>query len=115
MIVALGVYPHFVVHRTEKATTAAIAEASDSGAAGGAAMTIPLADVHAPVIDYKALSPLMATVGGSIVVLMVGLFRGRFVQLVLCRCSRRSRCSPRSACRSGSGTRAYSSRSSRAR
>jgi NADH-quinone oxidoreductase subunit M len=32
VIVALGVYPNFVVHRTEKATTAAIAEASDSGA-----------------------------------------------------------------------------------
>jgi NADH-quinone oxidoreductase subunit M len=28
VIVALGVYPHFVVHRTEKATTASIAEAS---------------------------------------------------------------------------------------
>ena len=39
-----------------------------------------LAAVHAPVIDYKELSPLMATVGGSIVVLMVGLLRGRFVQ-----------------------------------
>jgi NADH:ubiquinone oxidoreductase subunit 4 (subunit M) len=32
VIVALGIYPNFVVHRTEKATTAAIAEASDSGA-----------------------------------------------------------------------------------
>ena len=28
VILALGVYPNFVVHRTEKATTAAIAEAS---------------------------------------------------------------------------------------
>jgi NADH:ubiquinone oxidoreductase subunit 4 (subunit M) len=28
VIVALGLYPHFVVHRTEKATTAAISEAS---------------------------------------------------------------------------------------
>ena len=43
-------------------------------------MTLPLADIQAPVIDYKELSPLMATVGGSIVVLMVGLLRGRFVQ-----------------------------------
>ena len=43
-------------------------------------MTLPLADVQAPEIDYKALSPLMATVGGSIVVLMAGLFRGRAVQ-----------------------------------
>jgi NADH-quinone oxidoreductase subunit N len=42
-----------------------------------------LADVQAPVIDYKALSPLMATVGGSIVVMMVGLLSGRFVQRVL--------------------------------
>ena len=46
-------------------------------------MTLPLADIQAPVIDYKELSPLMATVGGSIVVLMVGLFRGRAVQTLL--------------------------------
>jgi NADH-quinone oxidoreductase subunit N len=39
-----------------------------------------IAEVHAPVIDYKELSPLLATVGGSIVVLLVGLLRGRFVQ-----------------------------------
>ena len=45
-------------------------------------MTLPLADIQAPVIDYKELSPLMATVGGSIVVLMVGLLRGRFVQTI---------------------------------
>jgi NADH-quinone oxidoreductase subunit M len=31
VIVALGVYPHFVVHRTEKATTAAIQEARGIG------------------------------------------------------------------------------------
>jgi NADH-quinone oxidoreductase subunit N len=46
-------------------------------------VTLPLADIHAPVIDYKELSPLMATIGGSIVVLMVGLIRGRFVQTLL--------------------------------
>ena len=46
-------------------------------------MTLPLADIQAPVIDYKELSPVMATIGGSIVVLMVGLLRGRFVQQVL--------------------------------
>ena len=46
-------------------------------------MIIPLADVQAPEIDYKALSPLLATLGGSIVVLMTGLLRGRFVQTVL--------------------------------
>src|SRR3954463_3637766 len=38
---------------------------------------------HAPHIDYKALSPLLATVGGSCVVLMVGLFRVHFMQRVL--------------------------------
>ena len=31
VIVALGLYPHFVVHRTEDATTAAIAEAHGAG------------------------------------------------------------------------------------
>jgi NADH-quinone oxidoreductase subunit N len=46
-------------------------------------VTLPLADIQAPVIDYKELSPLMATVGGSIVVLMVGLLRGRAVQTLL--------------------------------
>ena len=46
-------------------------------------MTLSLAAVQAPEIDYQALAPLMATVGGSIVVLMVGLFRGRLVQTVL--------------------------------
>jgi NADH-quinone oxidoreductase subunit N len=46
-------------------------------------MTIPLADVPAPEIDYKALSPLMAPVGGSIVVLMVGLLRAPFARLTL--------------------------------
>jgi NADH-quinone oxidoreductase subunit N len=46
-------------------------------------MTLPLGAVEAPTIDYEALSPLMALVGGSIVVLMVGLLRPRFVQRVL--------------------------------
>jgi NADH-quinone oxidoreductase subunit N len=46
-------------------------------------MIFPLADVQAPVIDYDALSPLMATVSGSIVVMMAGLFRARLVQRVL--------------------------------
>ena len=39
--------------------------------------------VEAPTIDYQALSPIMATIVGSIVVLMAGLFRGRAVQTVL--------------------------------
>src|SRR5919106_6014676 len=46
-------------------------------------MTLPLADVAAPVIDYRELSPLMATIGGSVVVLMVGLLRPLFVRQVL--------------------------------
>jgi NADH-quinone oxidoreductase subunit N len=46
-------------------------------------MTLPLAEVQAPDIDYKALSPLMALVGGSIVVLMVGLLPSRFVRHAL--------------------------------
>jgi len=41
------------------------------------------AAVHAPVIDYKALSPLMATVGGSVVVMLAGLIRARVVQRAL--------------------------------
>ena len=46
-------------------------------------MILPFADVPAPEIDYEALSPLLATMGGSIVVLMVGLLRSRFARRVL--------------------------------
>jgi NADH-quinone oxidoreductase subunit N len=42
-----------------------------------------LAQVQAPEIDYKLLSPLMALVGGTVVVLMVGLLRPRFVRHTL--------------------------------
>jgi NADH-quinone oxidoreductase subunit N len=38
-----------------------------------------LAATHIPHIDYKGLSPLIAVVGGSIVVLMVGLLRGKTI------------------------------------
>ena len=44
---------------------------------------IVLADVPAPDVDYKALSPLFAVLGGSIVVLMAGLFSSRFVRMTL--------------------------------
>jgi NADH-quinone oxidoreductase subunit N len=44
-----------------------------------AALTV-LAAAKAPHIDYKGLSPLFATGGGSIVVLMFALLPGRFVQ-----------------------------------
>ena len=33
VVIALGLYPHFVVHRTEPATKQAIAEARQAGAA----------------------------------------------------------------------------------
>jgi NADH-quinone oxidoreductase subunit N len=38
------------------------------------------AQVQAPEIDYKELSPLFALAGGSVIVLMVGLFRSLFVR-----------------------------------
>jgi NADH-quinone oxidoreductase subunit N len=44
---------------------------------------IASAAFHGPHIDYKALSPLIATIGGSCIVLMVGLFRQRFMQRTL--------------------------------
>ena len=49
-------------------------------------MSTLLAAPHrtAPVIDYKELSPLFALAGGSVIVLMVGLFR---VALRAARCS----------------------------
>jgi NADH-quinone oxidoreductase subunit N len=39
-----------------------------------------LAAVKAPEIDYQALAPLLAVIGGSILVLVVGLISGRAVQ-----------------------------------
>jgi NADH-quinone oxidoreductase subunit N len=39
-----------------------------------------VATAKAPAIDYLGIAPLFATAGGSIVVLMVGLIRGRAVQ-----------------------------------
>ena len=38
---------------------------------------------NTPEIDYKGLSPLIAVVGGSCLVLMVGLFRGRVIQRLI--------------------------------
>jgi NADH-quinone oxidoreductase subunit N len=43
----------------------------------------PVAQIEAPAIDYLQLAPILATLGGSIVVLMMGLVRGRFVQRAL--------------------------------
>ena len=42
-----------------------------------------LAAISAPSIDYQGLSPLIALVSGSCVVLLAGLFSGRFAQRVL--------------------------------
>ena len=39
--------------------------------------------IAAPHIDYQGLAPIFATAGGSMVVLMAGLFRARFVQRTL--------------------------------
>jgi len=42
-----------------------------------------LAQIQAPEIDYQGLAPLFSTIGGSLLVLMVGLLRGRFAQRTL--------------------------------
>src|SRR3954454_12867009 len=39
--------------------------------------------VHIPHVDYKGLSPLIAIASGTCIVLLVGLFRGRFVHQLL--------------------------------
>jgi NADH-quinone oxidoreductase subunit N len=44
---------------------------------------LSIADIQGPDIAYRALSPLIATVGGSVGVLLVGLIRGRAVQRVV--------------------------------
>ena len=46
-------------------------------------MILPLADIPGPEIDYAGLSPIFATLGGSVVVLMAGLVRGPRVQQVV--------------------------------
>jgi len=46
-------------------------------------MVIAAATIAAPEIDYAGLAPLFATAGGSIVVLLTGLVRGRLVQRVI--------------------------------
>ena len=47
-------------------------------------MTLPLlAEIQAPDVDYKALSPLFATTGGSVLVLMAGLLPPRFMRTVV--------------------------------
>jgi NADH-quinone oxidoreductase subunit N len=42
-----------------------------------------IAATHIPHVDFKGLSPLIAIVGGALIVLTVGLIRGHFVQRVL--------------------------------
>lgn len=44
---------------------------------------IEFAQVQAPIIDYQGMAPLFAVVGGSVVVLLAGLFNGAWVQRVL--------------------------------
>ena len=41
------------------------------------------AQVQAPEIDYKELSPIFAVAGGSVIVLLAGLFRSYFVRSVI--------------------------------
>ena len=43
-------------------------------------LSTPLAAAKAPDIDWAALSPLMALLGGGVVVLLLGLMRSRFVR-----------------------------------
>jgi NADH-quinone oxidoreductase subunit N len=46
-------------------------------------MTALLAAVNTPHIDYKGLSPLIAVVAGAMIVLMVGLVRGKTVHRLI--------------------------------
>jgi NADH-quinone oxidoreductase subunit N len=42
-----------------------------------------LAGFHAPHVDWKGMSPLLAVLGGSVIVLLAGLFRSRRLQRTL--------------------------------
>ena len=46
-------------------------------------MSTLLAQIQAPEIDYRELSPLFALVGGSVIVLMAGLLRSSFVRITV--------------------------------
>ena len=46
-------------------------------------MSLLLAAVKAPHVDYQGLAPLFSVLGGAVVVLMAGLFPGRAVQRVI--------------------------------
>ena len=96
--VALGVYPqlrrapHREGHHGRASRRRAIAGAQATPEVSAIPMSTLLAALaasQAPVIDYKELSPLFALAGGSVIVLMVGLFRGRAsCSACSCRCSR---------------------------
>ena len=45
--------------------------------------SLVLAQVEAPKIDWEALSPFLALLGGSMIVLLVGLLRARFIREAL--------------------------------
>ncbi len=88
IILALGVYPNFILQRTERGTTSKLAGHAGRAAPRGrldpmSAAIQTLAAIKAPVIDYKGLSPLIAVTGGSVLVLLVAMFPGRFLQRVI--------------------------------
>ncbi|MEJ7715229.1 MAG: hypothetical protein WKF40_05785 [Thermoleophilaceae bacterium] len=123
VIVALGVYPQVML----------AAQREDDCGQGGARPgrchrrgrrrrrrrpheRAAVAAVKPPEIDYLGPRPLFAVLGGAVIVLMAGLFPGRFVQRVLVPAAdRESPLSRRSASRSSTGIPATPSRSSRAR
>ena len=87
MIVALGVYPQLVLephrggHDVARSQPAAAPTASRQ--ADDERSRSPTS--KAPEIDYKGLVAADRAVGGSIVVLMVGLFPGRSSSACWCR------------------------------
>ena len=82
-ILAIALYPQFALERSEK-TVSALAP---SGLAerrgrdpGGLAMISAAAKVAGPDIDWAGLSPLIAVLGGALLVLMLGLLRSRAIR-----------------------------------
>ncbi len=88
MILALGVYPQLVLGRSRDATVSKVPSADASRWLSDERHS-PRVHPVTPHIDYKGFSPLIAVVGGAMVVLMVGLLRGRAASTAAS--SRRSR------------------------
>ena len=88
VIVLFALYPQLELSRAQQSVTSSISAAVERGATrwptdervAGRPLPRLLARLHGPHIDYAAISPFEALLGGSVIVLLVGLLRSRFAR-----------------------------------